>query len=164
MAIARLASSLLIVPVALAVGLGYLVHRSRARIEVEVLNLDAASFRQLERVNDHDGDAVRAQVLDIVSTRGMVVGTQDYHPEPRVAAIISTEALLTYLAEETALRPARAPGARRGIAPMPSATVQRRHGTSGAGCYHRGGADSLRPSAAPGRRSPASRPAPGPHR
>jgi L-erythro-3,5-diaminohexanoate dehydrogenase len=39
------------------------------RIRVERLNLDAASFRQLERT--HDGpDAVRAAVLDIVATRG----------------------------------------------------------------------------------------------
>ncbi len=40
------------------------------RIRVERLNLDAASFRQLERTHDGDGDAVRAAVLDIVSTRG----------------------------------------------------------------------------------------------
>ncbi len=39
------------------------------RIRVERLNLDAASFRQLERTHA-DGDAVRAAVLDIVSTRG----------------------------------------------------------------------------------------------
>ncbi|ENO81319.1 cytochrome D1 domain-containing protein [Thauera mechernichensis] len=35
-----------------------------------------------------DGDTL--QPRKIVSTRGMVVGTQDYHPEPRVAAIISS--------------------------------------------------------------------------
>ena len=40
------------------------------RIRVERLNLDAASFRQLERKHDGDGDAVRAEVLDIVATRG----------------------------------------------------------------------------------------------
>ena len=35
------------------------------RIRVERLNLDAASFRQLERTqHDGDGDAVRAEVLD----------------------------------------------------------------------------------------------------
>jgi L-erythro-3,5-diaminohexanoate dehydrogenase len=39
------------------------------RIRVERLNLDAASFRQLERTHP-DGDAVRAAVLDIVSSRG----------------------------------------------------------------------------------------------
>ncbi|CAH1748123.1 Nitrite reductase [Thauera humireducens] len=35
-----------------------------------------------------DGDTL--QPRKIVSTRGMVVGTQDYHPEPRVAAIVSS--------------------------------------------------------------------------
>ncbi len=40
------------------------------RIRVERLNLDAASFRQLERKHDGVGDAVRAEVLDIVATRG----------------------------------------------------------------------------------------------
>ncbi len=44
------------------------------RIRVERLNLDAASFRQLEqkhRTKDGpDGDAVRREVLDIVATRG----------------------------------------------------------------------------------------------
>jgi L-erythro-3,5-diaminohexanoate dehydrogenase len=44
------------------------------RIRVERLNLDAASFRQLEAKHTVDGtcdgDAVRAEVLDIVATRG----------------------------------------------------------------------------------------------
>jgi L-erythro-3,5-diaminohexanoate dehydrogenase len=44
------------------------------RIRVERLNLDAASFRQLERkhwtTEGADGDAVRAEVLDIIATRG----------------------------------------------------------------------------------------------
>jgi len=40
------------------------------RIRVEKLNLDAASFRQLERKHDGDGDQVRAEVLEIVATRG----------------------------------------------------------------------------------------------
>jgi L-erythro-3,5-diaminohexanoate dehydrogenase len=40
------------------------------RIRVERLNLDAASFRQLERKHDGDGAAVRAEVLDIIATRG----------------------------------------------------------------------------------------------
>ncbi|MBL4615062.1 MAG: nitrite reductase, partial [Magnetovibrio sp.] len=35
-----------------------------------------------------DGDTLKP--LKIVSTRGMTVGTQEYHPEPRVAAIISS--------------------------------------------------------------------------
>ncbi|WP_246862420.1 L-erythro-3,5-diaminohexanoate dehydrogenase [Nocardioides sp. SYSU D00065] len=44
------------------------------RVRVERLNLDAASFRQLERKHSRDGepdgDAVRAEVLDIVASRG----------------------------------------------------------------------------------------------
>jgi L-erythro-3,5-diaminohexanoate dehydrogenase len=40
------------------------------RIRVERLNLDAASFRQLYAAHDGDGDAVRAEVLDIVRARG----------------------------------------------------------------------------------------------
>ncbi|QIX26688.1 L-erythro-3,5-diaminohexanoate dehydrogenase [Nocardioides sp. JQ2195] len=45
------------------------------RIRVEKLNLDAASYRQLERTHtgpggEPDGDAIRAAVLDIVATRG----------------------------------------------------------------------------------------------
>ncbi len=40
------------------------------RIRVERLNLDAASFRQLERKHGGSGDAVRAEVLEIVASRG----------------------------------------------------------------------------------------------
>lgn len=40
------------------------------RVRVERLNLDAASFRQLERTHAGDGAKVRAEVLDIVATRG----------------------------------------------------------------------------------------------
>jgi L-erythro-3,5-diaminohexanoate dehydrogenase len=45
------------------------------RVRVERLNLDAASFRQLERTHTGsdgavDGGALRAEVLDIVATRG----------------------------------------------------------------------------------------------
>jgi L-erythro-3,5-diaminohexanoate dehydrogenase len=40
------------------------------RVRVETLNLDAASFRQLETKHAHDGDAVRREVLEIVATRG----------------------------------------------------------------------------------------------
>ena len=39
------------------------------RIRVERLNLDAASFRQLEGSHE-DGDGVRRAVLEIVETRG----------------------------------------------------------------------------------------------
>jgi L-erythro-3,5-diaminohexanoate dehydrogenase len=40
------------------------------RIDVETLNLDAASYRQLAEKHHGDGGAVRAEVLDIVATRG----------------------------------------------------------------------------------------------
>jgi L-erythro-3,5-diaminohexanoate dehydrogenase len=40
------------------------------RIEVQRLNLDAASFRQLFEAGGGDGDAVRGAVLDIVGSRG----------------------------------------------------------------------------------------------
>jgi L-erythro-3,5-diaminohexanoate dehydrogenase len=58
------------------------------RISVERLNLDAASFRQLATKHAGDGDAVRAEVLEIISSRGkmhnpvtgsggMLIGTID---------------------------------------------------------------------------------------
>jgi L-erythro-3,5-diaminohexanoate dehydrogenase len=58
------------------------------RVAVSVLNLDAASFRQLITKHDGDGAAVRAEVLEIVAARGkmqnpvtgsggMLVGTVD---------------------------------------------------------------------------------------
>jgi len=58
------------------------------RIAVERLNLDAASFRQLVTQHDGDGDAIRAEVLKIIETRGkmhnpvtgsggMLIGTVD---------------------------------------------------------------------------------------
>src|SRR5437763_7031407 len=40
------------------------------RVDVERLNLDAASFRQLVTKHAGDGAAVRAEVLDIVASRG----------------------------------------------------------------------------------------------
>jgi L-erythro-3,5-diaminohexanoate dehydrogenase len=40
------------------------------RVRVNRLNLDAASFRQLSDKHGGDGDRVRAEVLDIVRTRG----------------------------------------------------------------------------------------------
>jgi L-erythro-3,5-diaminohexanoate dehydrogenase len=40
------------------------------RIRVERLNVDAASFRQLERAHEGDGARVRQAVLDIVAARG----------------------------------------------------------------------------------------------
>jgi L-erythro-3,5-diaminohexanoate dehydrogenase len=58
------------------------------RIAIERLNLDAASFRQLATKHAGDGAAVRAEVLDIIATRGkmqnpvtgsggMLIGTVD---------------------------------------------------------------------------------------
>ncbi len=76
------------------------------RIRVERLNLDAASFRQLERTHGTDGvpdgDAVRAAVLGIVAERGkmqnpetgsggMLVGTVE-EVGPRVTARASPSA------------------------------------------------------------------------
>ena len=70
------------------------------RIRVERLNLDAASFRQLERKHGGDGAAVRAEVLDIVATRGkmqnpetgsggMLVGTvEEVGPESRLGLTV----------------------------------------------------------------------------
>ncbi len=40
------------------------------KIAVSRLNLDAASFRQLTTKHAGDGDAIRAEVLDIISSRG----------------------------------------------------------------------------------------------
>ena len=92
------------------------------RIRVEKLNLDAASYRQLEHKHGGDGDAIRAEVLDIVATRGkmqnpetgsggMLVGTVDeVGPESplglqvgdRVATLVSLT--LTPLVIEDGLR------------------------------------------------------------
>lgn len=92
------------------------------RIRVERLNLDAASFRQLERTHDGDGDRVRATVLDIVRARGkmqnpetgsggMLVGTVEevgeesplgLRPGDRVATLVSLT--LTPLAIEDGLQ------------------------------------------------------------
>ncbi|CCH18585.1 L-erythro-3,5-diaminohexanoate dehydrogenase (partial) [Micromonospora lupini str. Lupac 08] len=43
---------------------------NEVRIRVQRLNLDAASFRQLSEKHGGDGAAVRAEVLEIISTRG----------------------------------------------------------------------------------------------
>ena len=89
---------------------------------MERLNLDAASFRQLERKHAGDGDAVRAEVLEIVRTRGkmqnpetgsggMLVGTvEEVGPDSplglavgdRVATLVSLT--LTPLVIEDGLR------------------------------------------------------------
>lgn len=58
------------------------------RVRVSRLNLDAASFRQLATKHEADGQAVRAEVLEIIRTRGkmhnpvtgsggMLIGTVD---------------------------------------------------------------------------------------
>ena len=46
------------------------LHRGEVRIRVHRLNLDAASFRQLSDKHGGDGNAVRAEVLEIIRTRG----------------------------------------------------------------------------------------------
>ena len=91
------------------------------RIRVERLNLDAASYRQLERKHGGDGAAIRAEVLAIVAARGkmqnpetgsggMLVGTvEEVGPESplglavgdRVATLVSLT--LTPLVIEDAL-------------------------------------------------------------
>jgi len=72
------------------------LHPDEVRVRVERLNLDAASFRQLSDKHGGDGDAVRAEVLEIVRTRGkmhnpvtgsggMLVGTvEEVGPENRL--------------------------------------------------------------------------------
>jgi L-erythro-3,5-diaminohexanoate dehydrogenase len=46
------------------------IRADEVRVRVERLNLDAASFRQLEGKHDGDGAAVRREVLEIVRARG----------------------------------------------------------------------------------------------
>ncbi len=82
------------------------------RVRVQRLNLDAASFRQLIDKHGGDGDAVRAEVLEIISTRGkmhnpvtgsggMLVGVVDalgpdsHHHELEVGDQITTLVSLT---------------------------------------------------------------------
>jgi L-erythro-3,5-diaminohexanoate dehydrogenase len=79
------------------------------RVRVERLNLDAASFRQLAEKHAGDGAAVRAEVLEIINSRGkmqnpvtgsggMLIGTVDevgpdsplpVKPGDRVATLVS---------------------------------------------------------------------------
>ncbi len=92
------------------------------RVRVERLNLDAASFRQLSGKHGGDGAAVRAEVLEIVGTRGkmhnpvtgsggMLIGVVDevgpesplgVKPGDRVATLVSLT--LTPLVITDALR------------------------------------------------------------
>lgn len=46
------------------------IRPDEVRIAVRRLNLDAASYRQLADKHDGDGEAIRADVLDIVASRG----------------------------------------------------------------------------------------------
>jgi len=46
---------------------------SEIEIEVEYLNLDAASYRDLAEHHGHDAARIRAEMLDIVATRGKMV-------------------------------------------------------------------------------------------
>lgn len=92
------------------------------RIDVETLNLDAASYRQLHDKHGGDGAAVRAEVLDIITERGkmqnpvtgsggMLIGTVaevgpasplGLHVGDRVATLVSLS--LTPLAVTDGLR------------------------------------------------------------
>ncbi len=85
------------------------VGADEVRIAVERLNLDAASFRQLATKHGGDGAAVRAEVLEIIASRGkmqnpvtgsggMLIGTVDevgpdsplgLKPGDRVATLVS---------------------------------------------------------------------------
>lgn len=88
---------------------GPVVGPDEVRVRVERLNLDAASFRQLREKHGGDGAKVRAEVLDIVRTRGkmhnpvtgsggMLIGVVDevgpesvlgLRPGDRVATLVS---------------------------------------------------------------------------
>jgi L-erythro-3,5-diaminohexanoate dehydrogenase len=46
------------------------IAEDEVRVRLERLNLDAASYRQLHTAHDGDPDAIRAEVLEIVRTRG----------------------------------------------------------------------------------------------
>jgi L-erythro-3,5-diaminohexanoate dehydrogenase len=46
------------------------IRADEVRISIERLNLDAASFRQLSTKHDGDGAAVKAEVLEIIGSRG----------------------------------------------------------------------------------------------
>jgi NADPH:quinone reductase-like Zn-dependent oxidoreductase len=46
------------------------IRDDEVRVRLERLNLDAASYRQLHTAHDGDAEAIRAEVLEIVRTRG----------------------------------------------------------------------------------------------
>jgi L-erythro-3,5-diaminohexanoate dehydrogenase len=85
------------------------IGRDEVRVAIERLNLDAASFRQLTTKHGGDGEAVRAEVLGIITDRGkmhnpvtgsggMLIGTVDevgpdsplgLKPGDRIASLVS---------------------------------------------------------------------------
>ena len=88
------------------------VRRGEVRVRVQRLNLDAASFRQLSDKHGGDGDAVRAEVLEIVGTRGKMhnpvtgsggmlvgvveaIGPDSHHHELEVGDLVTTLVSLT---------------------------------------------------------------------
>jgi L-erythro-3,5-diaminohexanoate dehydrogenase len=76
------------------------LHADEVRVRVERLNLDAASYRQLSDKHGGDGEAVRAEVLEIIKTRGkmhnpvtgsggMLVGTvEEVGPDSRLGLAV----------------------------------------------------------------------------
>ena len=82
------------------------------RVRVRRLNLDAASFRQLADKHGGDGEAVRAEVLEIIRTRGKMhnpvtgsggmlvgvveeIGPDSHHHELEVGDEVTTLVSLT---------------------------------------------------------------------
>jgi L-erythro-3,5-diaminohexanoate dehydrogenase len=85
------------------------IREDEVRVRVERLNLDAASYRQLSTAHDGDPDRIRAEVLQIIETRGkmqnpvtgsggMLIGVVDevgpesplgLKPGARIATLIS---------------------------------------------------------------------------
>ena len=73
---------------------------AEVRIGLEARSIDSSKYKGYEdkyaiagaywppQFTIMNGDTL--EPLKIVSTRGMVVGTQEYHPEPRVAAIVAS--------------------------------------------------------------------------
>src|SRR4051812_32382538 len=85
------------------------IREDEVRVRLERLNLDAASYRQLHTAHGGDADAIRAEVLEIIKTRGkmhnpvtgsggMLIGVVDeagpasplgLRPGMRVATLVS---------------------------------------------------------------------------
>jgi L-erythro-3,5-diaminohexanoate dehydrogenase len=76
------------------------LHHDEVRVRVERLNLDAASFRQLWDKHGGDGDAVRAEVAGIITSRGKM-----HNP------VTGSGGMLVGTVEEVG------PGSRLGLAP-----------------------------------------------